>query len=119
MGAYAIKETKEMLDLVLGIEDAAVKSYADGKINEADLQFVLPIIPLIQPAFDKKEEIPKVLGDVDVPEAGELIAHIGTKLAISDAKAKIKVAYGLKMVQKLFLIYIDVKDMQAELAKAV
>lgn len=119
MGAYAIKETKELLDLALAGVDAGFKIAADGKVDMNDLQNVLPLFPLVGPAFDKIDLVPKELNDLDAVEAGELVAHVTNKLAVTDEKAKIYINYGLKMVHKAYLIVVDFRDMKAALATVV
>lgn len=118
MGQYAVKETKELLDLALGAVKAGTNIASDGKVDLNDLQHVLALVPLIQPGIDKIDQVPKELGDMDAAESAEVVAHIAANLQVADAKAKIYIAYGLKMVHKAYLIFVDVKDMRNELAAA-
>lgn len=118
-GQYSIKETKELLDVAIAGAHAGFNIAADGKVDMNDLQHVLPMLPVLQPGFDKIDQVPKELGELDAQEAADLVAHVTTKLAVSDEKAKIYINYGLKMVHKAYLIVVDFRDMKAELAKVV
>lgn len=115
---YAIKETKEMLDLAIGGVNAGFAIGADGKVDFADLGHVMALVPLAGPAFENKEQIPLEMGDLDTAEAAELIAHVGAKLAVTDAKAKVYIEYGLKIIHKAYLIYLDAKEMKEKAAVA-
>lgn len=116
MGQYAIKETKELLDLALAGVDCGQNVAADGKVDLNDLAHVLKLVPYVQPGIDKINEVPKELGDLDAQEAADIIAHVSGKLNVTDAKGKIYVAYGLKIIHKAYLIVVDVKNMQKELS---
>lgn len=116
---YGIAETKEALNLALGIVKGTGAVLADKKVDLNDLAEVLKLLPLIQPAFDKIDQVPKEMGDLSAEESAELVAHVMTNLAVTDAKAKIYIGYGLKMVHKAYLIFVDVKAMQSEIAAAV
>lgn len=116
---HGIKETKEALDLALGAVKAGLAVSADGKVDLNDLSHVLALVPKIQPAIDQIELVPKELGDLDAAEAAELVAHIATNLQVTDEKAKIYIASGLKIVHKAYLIVVDVRDMQKALAAVV
>jgi hypothetical protein len=115
---YGIKETKEALDLVLGGVKAFNGAKADGTINTQDLGQLLILMPLIQPAFDKIDQVPKEMGELSAEESAELVAHISAGLAVDGAKAKIYIASGLKILHKSYLIFVDVREMQAALAAA-
>lgn len=118
-GQYGVKETKEALDLALGAVKAAQAINADAKVDLNDLQHLLPLLPMIQPAFDKIDLVPKELGELTAEESAEIVGHIAAGLNVTGAKAKIYIEYGLKIVHKGYMIFVDVKDMQAALAKAV
>lgn len=113
---YGIKETKEVLDLALNGVKAGLAVSADGKVDFNDLAHVIALVPAIQPAIDKIDQVPKELGDLDAAEAAEIVAHISTNLQVTDEKAKIYIAHGLKIVHKAYLIVVDVRDMQKALA---
>lgn len=117
--SYGIVETKEALSLALGIVKGAEAVMADKKVDLNDLNEVLKLVPLVSPAFDKIDQVPKEMGDLTAEESAELVAHVMTNLAITDAKAKIYINYGLKMVHKAYLIFVDVKAMQGELSAVV
>lgn len=119
MSQYGIQETKEALSLALGIVKAGSAVMADKKIDLNDLSAVLALVPLVQPAFDKIDLVPKEMSDLDAAEVAELVAHVTTNLAVTDVKAKIYIAYGLKLIQKAYMMVLDVRDMQKELAAPV
>jgi hypothetical protein len=117
MSQFGVKETKEVLDLALGAVKAGTAIAADKKVDLNDLSHVLALLPVVQPAFDKIDQVPKELSDLDASEAADLVAHVSANLQVTDEKAKIHIAYGLKIVHKAYLIYVDVKDMKAALAQ--
>lgn len=116
---YGIKETKEALDLAFAAVNAGVGVAADGKVDLNDLAHLIQLVPYLQPGIDNAALIPKEFGELSTEEANELVAYTASKLNLPGAKAKIYVAYSLKLIQRALVIVGDVKAMQAELAAAV
>lgn len=83
-----IKETKEMIDLLLEGVSIGVKASADGKVSLDDAALLLGLIPKLGPAVSGAGDIPKEIGDLDATEAGQLVTHVMTNLAVTDAKAR-------------------------------
>jgi len=116
---YSIKETKEALDLALSCVKAFGDIRADGKTDMNDLQYVVALVPKLQPALDKIELVPKEMGELSAEESEELVGYVAANLAVTGRNAKIYIKYGLKLVHKAYLIAVDVKEMRAELAAPV
>lgn len=93
-----VKELKEALSFVMAAVDAGCKISGDGKVDMSDLQYLLALIPKIEPAFSGLSEVPSELSDLSTEEAAELVAFIMAGLVIDDAKAKDVVEKGLKVL---------------------
>lgn len=104
-----IKETKEMLDLLLSVLDVGMKARADGKVDMADLGLVLQIVPNLGPAFEGIGEIKAEVSDLSSDEAAELIAHVMGKLILDDAKARLVVEKGLRALVANYELYKAIK----------
>jgi hypothetical protein len=106
--SYGIKETKEALSAIIALANVGDMAAKDGKIDFADLPLLIGVVPKIQPAIDGSGLIPKELGDLSSAEAAEVIAFVGSELAIGDVKAKEIISQSLvviaeiaKLVQKI------------------
>jgi len=85
---HGIENSKKVIDLGLALVDAGVKIAADGKVDTADLQHLPGIVlPLVNSA-SAIPELGKEWGDLSVAESSELIAYVGTKLALPTEKAQ-------------------------------
>ncbi len=80
MEKYAIKETKELLDLVFVAGLAFKNANSDGQINAADLGHLVPVFVAAGPAFEKIDQVPAEVGDLSQPEAEELLAYAQVKV---------------------------------------
>ena len=94
---YGIKETKELLALVISSANVAQAAYADKHIGVEDLALLLTLVPKIEPAFTDINLIPKEFSNLSVAEAAELIAFVTTELAVADVKAKDVIEKSLKV----------------------
>jgi len=83
-----IKETKEMVDLILEGISVGVKASEDGKVTLDDATLLLGLVPKLGPALKDADQIPKELADLDAAEAAELVTHVTTNLAVTNQKAK-------------------------------
>lgn len=95
---YDVKNTKEMLDLVLGGVSVVVLAKADGKIDLNDAVLLIGLFPKVKPALDDMKMIPKELDDLDTVEAAELITHVMSRLAITDVHARMVIDKSLRFV---------------------
>ena len=95
-----IKETKEVIDAVLGVVKLGQEVLADGKINSQDLSIVLAHAPSlaqsIHAAVDGIDKVLPELKDLDGSEAAELATHVMAKLSIDNAKAMLIAEKSLK-----------------------
>jgi len=79
-GQYSVQNTKELLDLGLASYAAYTFAKADGKLDWADLKFLMAVFPAAGPALDKIDQVPKELGELDQADATEILAYAGQKL---------------------------------------
>ena len=93
-----IKETKEAVDLGLGLAKALKAAKADGKIDVADIAHLIPLLSVASTAVDGADQVVAELKDLSEAEAAELITHIMTGLVVEDAKARAIVEKSLKLV---------------------
>ena len=94
---YGIKETKEVIGVILDIALATVASFTDdGKFNAADLAKYLPAIVALPEAISGCTLIPAEIKDFHEGEMEELKAYVIEKAkAIPGIEAKwLKVASG-------------------------
>lgn len=115
---YGIKETKEALDLAFAAIHCGISIAEDKKVDLQDLTHVIALVPMLQPGLGDIALVPKEIGELSTEEANELVAYAAAKLTLPGAKAKIYVAYSLKLIQRALVIVGDIKAMQAELAAA-
>lgn len=88
MEKVGVAQTKEVLDLVLGLVKAGQDSLKDGKIGLEDLTNLLQVLPKVIPAIEGVSLLDDEFKDLSVEEGAELIAYVAAKLAIENEKAK-------------------------------
>lgn len=93
-----LKETKEMLDLVLDTVSIGVDATKDGKIALDDAALLLRLIPSLGPAIQDAGKIPAELAQMSEADAAALVAHVMERLAIQDEHARKVVDASLKAV---------------------
>jgi len=92
-----IKETTEMLDLVVDLVSVIAEAKKNnGKIDIADLPLLFKLIPDLSPAFDGIGLIGKEFKDLSVEEAAALVAHVVARLNVTEevAKEKLEASFG-------------------------
>jgi hypothetical protein len=68
-----IKNSKEVLRFAFALGNAVKQAKAnDGKIDIMDLPLLMQVIPLMGPAFEDINQVPKELKDLSVEEGKEL-----------------------------------------------
>jgi hypothetical protein len=78
---YGIKETKEVIELMLAIGDGVAKSFKDdGKLTLGDIQHFTGALFLIPSAFAGIENVPHELKDLQENEVVEIKNLILTKM---------------------------------------
>lgn len=92
---HAIKETKELLQLVFGLVKAVESSMADGKLGLDDAGELLKLFPLVGPALENVSEVPKELKDLDEAEAAELLSWAKAQFDLVDDALESKIEKGL------------------------
>lgn len=98
-GQYGVKESKEVLDLGFAVGQALKNAKADGKVDVADLVYLLPAIQVAGPAMSNLALVPKELGELDAADAAELMSHASVKVAglVDDEHKKKVVNAALKV----------------------
>lgn len=108
--AYGIKETKEVLDLILTGVNIGVSVAADGKISVEDGALLMQLFPVVGPALSDISLVPQELGELSAEESAELIAHVGGKLTIGDAHVAAVINKSLKLVHAGFELFMEFKQ---------
>lgn len=93
-----IQNTKAVLHLALMIVSTVDKAKADGKIDAADMGLLFQLIPAVAPGVAGAGQFPREMADLSVEEVTELSAFVIAELSIDDAKAKLVIEKGLKLV---------------------
>lgn len=91
-----MKETKELIDLILGAVAVSVDAQKDGKLSFEDAALLVKLIPDFVPAFEGMGQVPSELASMSEADAAELSTHVMVKLAIEDGKARKVVDAALK-----------------------
>ena len=113
--AYGIKETKEVLDLVLTCVNVGVNVAADGKVGVEDGAQLMQLLPVVGPAFGDIAIVPKELAELSGEEAAELVAHIGGKLALNNEQVVNIINKSLKTLHAAYELYMAIKPPVAPL----
>ena len=109
-----IKETKEMVDFVIGLASAVNKSMADGKIDFADAGYLMAAMMVAGPAFGGAVAIPAELKDLSEAEAAELFAHVKEKLQLSGRVDEVVAACLATVTQVYKLVQVLKKPAPAD-----
>lgn len=116
-GKTDIKNTLEVVDLVIAVVDVGIEAEKDGKIDVKDLPLLMTLIPKLGPAFDDVDQIPKEFKDLDAGEADALVERIAVKLLVGKPEALEAAHAAMKAGVALFDLYKAVKALKD--AKAV
>lgn len=112
---FDVKNTKEVIVLVLKSGEAVKKSLEDGKMDVADTANFFPIISLIQPALEGISLIPSEIKDLDAEEAQELIDLVAKDIGVLANAPKLvsQINAALKLVKAANEFYLTVKSGEA------
>jgi len=102
-----IKETDEVVTLIITAAKGVKASMADGKLDAADLPQIVPVLMAAGPALDGIKDVPAELWDLDGEEGAKVVGRVAVELAIENAHAKKLVILGL---QALVANYALVKE---------
>jgi hypothetical protein len=106
MEPKGIKNILEVLDLILAGVDVGVSVAKDGKVGADDLYHLMKLVPVVGPAIEEVKEVAPEFLDLDGEEGKQIVAHVASKLAVEDAKAKAIVLASMDVLlsgHKLFL----------------
>lgn len=95
MDKVGIKESKEVLDFVLALGNAAGVSLSDGKIGLEDLSNFFGALTVAGPAFEGIQDVVKEFKDLDKEEAAELVTYVKEKFDIPQDDIEAMVEKGL------------------------
>jgi hypothetical protein len=96
----SLKDTREVLALVIALGKAYENAKADGVINYADLLYLLPVIEKVGPAFEGIENVQIELIAMSPEEAEELKAWIKIELDLKDDEIE-------QFIQAAFAVVVD------------
>lgn len=103
-----VDNIKKVITIAAKIGNVAGKSFEDGKVNLADLQY-MPEFFSIFPAFiavDWKMAIPEAK-EISADEANELIAVFCSEFSIPQAKVEVTLEAVLTTVSKVAALVVD------------
>lgn len=106
---------KELVDFVIVGTQVGFDVAKDGKLDLNDLSAIYKLVPYIGPFVGDIKNIPSAFKDMDANDAAELLAYVGTKLVVDNAKAQIIIDHSLKIAGKVYEIVVEAKAMKAEL----
>lgn len=112
-----VKNTKEVLKLIISGYKVYKGASADGKIDFSDLAQLMLLVPNLQPAFDDIDEVPKEVKDLDAAEAQELATYIVTELGVVEGKTAEIINASLGLLVSGYKLYAAIKGGSPE-AKA-
>lgn len=106
-----IKETKELIVLILEVGKATKKSFEDNKFEASDFANYFSVIPKLQPAFDGISNVPAEIKDMDTDELNELLAMVAPEVGeLANApKLVAQVEAALKLIAAAREFYVLVK----------
>lgn len=99
-----IKETTDVVDFVIQIVNAVIKSKADGKVDSSDVGYLMAALMKAGPAFAGMSAIPAELKDLSEAELAALIASVEAGVTIGDESQEI-IACALAVSHQLFKLY--------------
>lgn len=103
-----IKETTELVDLVVDLAKVIVEATKDGKITVEDATLLFRLIPALGPAFQDVAKMPAEIKDMDVAEATELVAHVAARLSLDNEKAQAIVEKSLKLAVMIYDLVVTI-----------
>jgi hypothetical protein len=83
-----IKETDEVVGLLILLAKGIQASAADGKLDASDIGNLMPVIMACGPALEGISQIPAELMDLDSEEGAALVGKIAGELALPSEHAK-------------------------------
>lgn len=108
-----IKETKEMAKFIISLGMAVDKSLEDGKIGLDDAMYFYNALLSAKDAFDKADQIPTELKDLDQAEAQELLDFVKAEFDIADDKLELTVVKALETGLKVYDLVQQIKSLRA------
>jgi len=114
-----VKETKELIDLMVTGVSVYDGAMADGKLGLEDLAQLFKLAPVLQPALDGVDKVIPELMDLDSEEGAEVVTYVVTKLAVQDPKARAIITAAFKSAVGLLELYRAVKMTEAPASAAV
>jgi hypothetical protein len=104
-----IKNTQELVKLVVALSSVLKNAQSDGKVDLNDLVLLVGIIPFVGPAIEGISDIPEELKDLDATEIAELSAEIaqlvggvaGDTKYVGVAEHALKAAFEIFKIVKL------------------
>lgn len=109
---FDVKNTKEVIVLVLKSGEAVKKSLADGKFDGSDTVHFFSVLSLIQPALEGITLIPAEVKDLDAQEAQELIDLVAADLGVLANAPKLvaQINAALKLIKAAHEFYLTIKS---------
>lgn len=91
-----IKDTDEVVTLIILAAKGAIESAADGKFDASDLPKLMPALLAAGPAIEGIQNVPAELWDLDSEEGVKIVGRIAGELTLSNEHAKKILVAGLQ-----------------------
>lgn len=104
-----VKNTKEVLSLMVSIGNAVGKSLADGKIGPEDLGHLLEPISKVGPALGDIGQVVAEIKDMSPEERDQLLADMKAELVLPQQKVEMAVEAGLDILSAVHKIGLALK----------
>jgi hypothetical protein len=108
-----VKNTKELVKLVVDAYKVYGLAKADGKIDLKDLGLLLTLLPSIEPAFGDVSEIPAEMKDLDAAEASELASYVMAQLGSLPEHTTAIIDSSLGLLIAAYKLYSAIKGSSA------
>lgn len=110
-----IQETKDVLDFMCSLGNAAGSVLEDGQVGLGDWLKVMEPLKKAGPAWKDAAMIPGELAELSAAEMAELVAYAQDKLSLPDSARPIeqKIELCLQAFQKLYDVVLMFRPIQA------
>lgn len=104
-----IKNTKELIKLVISGYKVYGQAKEDGKVDFKDLGLLLTLLPDLEVAFKDVGEIPAEVKDLDAAEAQELASFVIAELGALPEKTTAIINASLSFILAAYKLYASIK----------